>query len=82
MVPPTVSSPLSRMRTSLPGTIEGPSNTPKARLKSMSARFTRPVMPGDELTVQAWKEGGTIRFRTLGAGGHPVLDFGTLTLAS
>ena len=27
-------------------------------------------------------EGGTIRFRTLGAGGHPVLDFGTLTLAS
>ena len=52
------------------------------RLKSMSARFTRPVMPGDELTVQAWKEGGAIRFRTLGAGGHPVLDFGTLTLAS
>jgi acyl dehydratase len=52
------------------------------RLKSMSARFTRPVMPGDELTVQAWQEGGAIRFRTLGAGGHPVLDFGTLTLAS
>jgi len=52
------------------------------RLKSMSARFTRPVMPGDELTVQAWKEGGTIRFRTLGAGGHPVLDFGTLSLVA
>jgi acyl dehydratase len=52
------------------------------RLKSMSARFTRPVMPGDELTIQAWKEGGTIRFRTLGAGGHPVLDFGTLSLAA
>ena len=52
------------------------------RLKSMSARFTRPVMPGDELTVQAWKEGGAIRFRTLGAGGHPVLDFGTLSLAA
>jgi acyl dehydratase len=52
------------------------------RLKSMSARFTRPVMPGDELTVQAWKEGGTFRFRTLGAGGHPVLDFGTLSMAA
>jgi acyl dehydratase len=52
------------------------------RLKSMSARFTRPVMPGDELTIQAWKEGGTIRFRTLGAGGHPVLDFGTLSMAA
>jgi acyl dehydratase len=44
----------------------------------MSARFTRPVMPGDPLTVQAWIEGDAVRFRTLGAGGHPVLDFGKL----
>jgi acyl dehydratase len=48
----------------------------------MSARFTKPVMPGDELTVQAWKEGGAIRFRTLGAGGAPVLDFGSLVLSN
>jgi len=52
------------------------------RVKGMSARFTKPVMPGDELTVQAWKEGGAIRFRTLGAGGAPVLDFGSLVLSS
>jgi acyl dehydratase len=51
------------------------------KVKGMSARFTKPVMPGDTLTVQAWKEAGTIRFRTLGEGGAPVLDFGTLTLA-
>ena len=46
----------------------------------MMARFTKPVIPGDTLTVQAWREGGAIRFRTLGAGGATVLDFGTLTL--
>lgn len=50
------------------------------KVKGMTARFTKPVIPGDELTVQAWKENGTIRFRTLGAGGATVLDFGTLTL--
>lgn len=50
------------------------------KVKSMSARFTKPVIPGDELTVQAWKENGSIRFRTLGEGGATVLDFGTLTL--
>jgi acyl dehydratase len=53
-----------------------------ARLRSMSARFTRPVMPGDPLTVQAWVEGDTVRFRTLGAGGQPVIDFGTLRRAA
>lgn len=52
------------------------------RVKGMSARFTKPVMPGDELTVQAWKEGGAIRFRTLGTGGAPVLDFGSLVLSN
>ena len=52
-----------------------------ARLRSMSARFTRPVMPGDHLTVQAWREAGQIRFRTLGPTGQPVLDYGVLTLA-
>ncbi|MCX7200833.1 MAG: MaoC/PaaZ C-terminal domain-containing protein [Burkholderiales bacterium] len=50
------------------------------KVKGMTARFTKPVIPGDELTVQAWIEGGVIRFRTLGAGGATVLDFGTLTL--
>lgn len=52
------------------------------RLRSMSARFTRPVMPGDALTVQAWVDGATVRFRTLGAGGQPVMDFGTIGLVA
>lgn len=51
-----------------------------SKVRSMSARFTRPVMPGDKLTVQIWKEGDAVRFRTLGANGQPVLDFGSLGL--
>jgi acyl dehydratase len=51
------------------------------KVKGMMARFTKPVIPGDTLTVQAWREGADIRFRTVGAGGATVLDFGTLTLA-
>ena len=50
------------------------------RLRAMSARFTKPVLPGDTLTVQAWRTGDAIRFRTLGAGGDTVLDQGTLRL--
>ncbi len=50
------------------------------RLRSMSARFTKPVLPGDTLTVQAWRTADAIRFRTLGAGGDTVLDQGVLRL--
>lgn len=52
-----------------------------ARLRSMQGRFTRPVLPGDTLTVQAWKEADGIRFRTLAEGGQPVLDQGLIELA-
>lgn len=52
-----------------------------ARLRSMQGRFTRPVLPGDTLKVQAWKEADGIRFRTLAEGGQPVLDQGLIGLA-
>jgi acyl dehydratase len=49
------------------------------RFVSMSARFSKPVMPGDELTVSAWKvEDGKAVFRTTTADGV-VLDAGQLT---
>lgn len=51
------------------------------RMRSMQGRFTRPVLPGDVLTVQAWKEADGIRFRTLAEGGQPVLDQGLIGLA-
>lgn len=52
-----------------------------ALLRAMSARFTRPVLPGDTLKVQAWRGDGCIHFRTLGPTGDPVIDHGVLTLA-
>ena len=49
-----------------------------ARFTSMEGRFTRPVMPGDELTISIWADGGTAYFRTT-VGGQPVIDRGILT---
>ncbi len=50
------------------------------RIRAMSARFTRPVVPGETLMVKAWRDGERILFRTLGPEGEPVLDYGVLTL--
>ena len=50
------------------------------RLESMTGRFTRPVLPGDDLVVEAWPTNDGALFRTLTAGGEPVLDRGRLTL--
>ena len=52
------------------------------RIRSMSARFTQPVLPGDSLTVQAWRSGDEVHFRTLGPSGDPVIDHGFMLLAS
>ena len=50
------------------------------RLHGMSARFSRPVVPGDRLEVQVWNVGdGVARFRTLNQRGEVVLDRGTCT---
>jgi acyl dehydratase len=49
-----------------------------ARFKSMAARFTRPVLPGDELDVAIWVDGDTAYFRTE-SNGATVLDRGRLT---
>lgn len=46
------------------------------RLRSMSARFSTPVLPGADLTVQVWVTGGTAQFRTLDPEGAVVLDKG------
>jgi acyl dehydratase len=51
------------------------------RFRSMEGRFTRPVIPGDELTVSIWADGGTAYFRTT-SNGVPVLDRGRLTYTS
>lgn len=50
------------------------------RFRSMSARFTSPVMPGDELTVKVWKTGdGAAIFRTETQKGEVAVDQGRCT---
>ena len=43
-----------------------------ARFRSMSGRFSRPVLPGEPLTVSVWRQDGsdTALFQTTKAGRH------------
>ncbi|OLL19264.1 MULTISPECIES: MaoC/PaaZ C-terminal domain-containing protein [unclassified Rhodococcus (in: high G+C Gram-positive bacteria)] len=50
-----------------------------ARFGSISARFTRPVFPGDTLVVRVWRTEESVVFRVLNDAGAIVLDRGRLT---
>ncbi len=52
-----------------------------ARFKSMDGRFSKPVMPGDSLTVSMWVDGGECRFQTKDQAGDVVFDQGVMTFA-
>ncbi|MEE2776984.1 MAG: MaoC/PaaZ C-terminal domain-containing protein [Acidobacteriota bacterium] len=48
-----------------------------SRFQSMNGRFSRPVYPGDTLTVSIWDEGDRCLFRTARQNGDTVIDQGT-----
>ena len=50
-----------------------------SRFRSMNARFSRPVMPGDALTVSMWVDGNRALFRTTNQDGVVVIDQGVCT---
>jgi acyl dehydratase len=50
-----------------------------ARFKSMHGRFSKPVMPGDDLTVAMWVDGSECLFQTRNRGGDVVLDQGRMS---
>ena len=52
-----------------------------ARFKVMDARFSKPVMPGDDLVVSMWVDGGTARFQTRNQDGDVVIDQGVMEFA-
>jgi acyl dehydratase len=52
-----------------------------ARFKSMEGRFSKPVYPGDSLTVRIWAESGEAIFQTATQNGDVVLDQGRFTFA-
>jgi acyl dehydratase len=47
-----------------------------ARFVSMSGRFSRPVLPGDTLTVSMWVDGDQAVFVTDRGAGEAVIDQG------
>jgi acyl dehydratase len=49
-----------------------------ARLSSITARFTRPVFPGETLVINVWREDGGALFRLSNGAGASVLDRGRL----
>lgn len=52
-----------------------------ARFKSMDARFSSPVFPGEKLTVEMWVNGNEAYFQTKGGDGRVVLTGGRLRFA-
>ena len=53
-----------------------------ARFKSMDSRFSKPVMPGDTLTVRMWDDGtGRALYQTVTQEGTVVIDGGVFTFA-
>jgi acyl dehydratase len=53
-----------------------------ARFGSMHGRFSRPVLPGDTLTVSMWVDGGEALFQTTTSDGTVVLDHGRFSWAA
>lgn len=54
-----------------------------ARFRSMFSRFTRPVMPGDDLRVDVWHDGdGRARFTVSDPEGNPVQSGGVFEFAA
>jgi acyl dehydratase len=50
-----------------------------ARFKSMDGRFSKPVYPGDTLTISMWVDGNECTFQTKNQNGDVVLDQGRMT---
>ena len=50
-----------------------------AKFKSMEGRFSKPVMPGDTLTVSMWIDGNEAIFQTATQDGTVVIDGGKAT---
>ena len=51
------------------------------RFRSIEGRFSKPVMPGDELTVAMWVDGNEAVFKTMTQDGTVVIDQGRCVFA-
>ena len=53
-----------------------------AQFKMMEGRFSKPVFPGDALTVRMWVDGGDALFQTANQNGDVVIDQGRCTFTT
>jgi acyl dehydratase len=53
-----------------------------SRFGSMDGRFSKPVYPGDDLTIRMWVDGSDCTFQTTNQDGDVVLDQGRMTIKS
>lgn len=53
-----------------------------ARFRSMEGRFSKPVFPGDSLTVRMWVDGDSAVFVTESGEGQVVIDQGHVTFST
>ncbi|HET6794447.1 MAG TPA: MaoC/PaaZ C-terminal domain-containing protein [Acidimicrobiales bacterium] len=53
-----------------------------ARFRSMEGRFSKPVFPGEALTVKMWVDGDSAVFTTESSSGAVVIDQGACTFAT
>jgi acyl dehydratase len=53
-----------------------------AKFKRMEGRFSKPVFPGDALTVNMWVDGNEAVFQTVTQNGDAVIDQGSCTFLS
>ena len=51
------------------------------RFKAMTGRFSKPVYPGETLSVSMWVDGSECTFQTRNPAGDVVLDQGVMTFA-
>lgn len=56
-------------------------NGEPTRFKAMDARFSKPVMPGDDLVVSMWVDGEEVLFQTRNQDGVVVIDQGVMKFA-
>ncbi len=56
-------------------------NSDPSRFKAMNSRFSKPVMPGDTLTVSMWVDGQQALFKTENQHGDTVIDQGLFRFA-
>ncbi|MEM1433607.1 MAG: MaoC/PaaZ C-terminal domain-containing protein [Pseudomonadota bacterium] len=53
-----------------------------SRFRSMNSRFSKPVLPGDTLTIRIWVDGSSALFRTENQRGDIVIDQGQFEFSS